>query len=112
MTRQLIASLLLGAVGLFGATGCALTCEDWESHSEILESWVGVDIVSFERTSEIRPFDSRELAGGRFEYSYLVSDMTINGIRYRCVDRLIADAGTGKIIDWASEGECAGRCRR
>ena len=111
-----IASLAV-ALTLFGGTvitGCStlgLGCDNYYSYDRIMDSWLGADLMEYERSQNLRPVSTLKRPQNRTEYSYRVRDEWIDGQHYDCVTRMTADDNTGEITHWAYEGNsCYGFC--
>ncbi|MEQ9315073.1 MAG: hypothetical protein RLN72_04420 [Henriciella sp.] len=107
----LFAALAMGTT----VTACStlgLGCDDYFSYDEIMESWIGGDLIDYERRNNVRPISTLKRPQNRTEYSYRTHDEWIDGYHYECVTRMTADDTTGKITDWGYEGNyCLGYCR-
>jgi hypothetical protein len=89
--------------------GCASSrCENWLSKRELLEAWIGRNLIDFERRYELRARSTAVRPQNRTEYSYVTQDFIFN--EEPCFVRLTADNATGEIVDWYYEGNCQGRC--
>ena len=106
MKRQLAALILFAGAGTL-TTGCAMldmSCDDYMGYDEIMESWVGDDLMKYERQVGVRPFSTLKRPQNRTEYSYKVKDEWIGDMHNECTNRFTADDETGEIVDWSYSG--------
>ena len=99
---------------LLSLSGCSiLSCEDYQSYSDTLDTWVGTDIQRYESQLSKRPIDFMDRPRNRIEYEYDTDYSQYDGTELYCRTYFEVDRGTGEIVNWRYEGDCYmyGYCR-
>jgi hypothetical protein len=97
------------AFSLTSSCGLLADCTDYDSHEDILESWIGVNLVEYERAIGLRPTSTAQRPQYRTEYSYRTAYDPQTGDS--CIDRMVVDDASGNIVSWSYQGNmCYGHC--
>jgi len=106
--------ILASAVALLvGMSGCAaLSCDDYMTYSDVLDTWVGADLSQYEYRTDLRAYDVMERPRNRLEYAFNTPYRNYDGTEMYCRTWLEVDRHTGEIVSWRYEGDCYmhGRC--
>jgi len=95
------------AITVFFAQGCAsLSCDDYTSYDDILESWIGADLDSYERQNNDLALSVALHHFTQLEYEYDTPYTSYDGSQIFCKTWLLVDKSSGKIVSWYYEGEC------
>lgn len=101
LRRTTIASTALALL-----QGCAMSCDDYRTYDDTLNSWVGHNLKDYERQTGHQASSVMERPQGRLEYSYSTPYTGYDGSQMQCRTWLEADRETGKIITWRYDGSC------
>ena len=80
-------------------------CDDYRDFGAILNSYIGRNLVEFERTYGVRPISTMVRPQNRTEYTYITKEMDYGTSFATCTARIEADNRTGEIVNWSYEGE-------
>jgi hypothetical protein len=86
--------------------GCAMSCDNYRTYDDTLDSWIGYNLEDYERRSGNRASNVMERPQGRLEYTYSTPYVSYDGSQTYCRTYLEADRETGKIIAWRYDGDC------
>lgn len=111
--KKRIASLAIILAGGAAFTGCStFGCDNYFSYNDILDTWMGSNLIDYERSNGVRPISTLKRPEHRTEYTYQTHSEWIESTHYECITRMVADDNTGEIVSWSYDGNyCIGYCR-
>jgi hypothetical protein len=93
--------------------GCAaFSCDNYQTYDDVLDSWVGADLSSYERRQDLKPLQVMDRPGGKFEYTFDTPYYDYAGNYNACRTLLEVDGDSAEIVSWSYTGNCYlhGRC--
>jgi len=95
------------AITILFAQGCAsLSCDDYTSYEDMLESWIGADLDSYERQNNDVALSVALHHVTHLEYEYDTPYTNYDGSLIFCKTWLLVDKSSSKIVSWYYEGDC------
>ena len=99
--------LTVSAVMFALLQGCAaFSCDNYRYYDDILDSWVGDELSSYERRHDLKPLEVMDRPGGKLEYTFDTPYYDYTGTYYPCRTLLEVDGDTGEIVGWRYTGDC------
>ena len=95
------------AIMTFGLQGCSvLSCDNYMTYDDILDTWVGSDLSAYEQRTDNHPYSTMERPRNMMEYAFNTPYVNYDGSQQACRTWLEVDSQTGEIVGWRHEGEC------